>query len=311
MRAGVTVVDPATTWVDADVTLEPDVTLLPVASTCTARPRVAAGADDRPADDADRHRRSAPRARVERTVARQAPRSAPTSRSARSPTCGRARVLADGVHIGTYVELKNSDVGAGHEGAAPVLRRRRDDRRAHATSARPRCSSTTTASPSTAASIGDHVRTGADNMFVAPVEVGDGAYTAAGSVITEDVPPGAMAVARAQATKRGRLGSAQDEPGRLPPTPPRGRSPRRRRDRRDEPDVDTRRSPAARAWCCCPAGPTRNSPTRSRAHIGVTVTATTRREFANGELFIRPERLGARHRRLRHPVATPRRSTNG
>jgi bifunctional UDP-N-acetylglucosamine pyrophosphorylase/glucosamine-1-phosphate N-acetyltransferase len=44
--------------------------------------------------------------------------------------------------------------------------------------------------------IGDHARTGADNMFVAPVEVGDGAYTAAGSVITADVPPGAMAVAR-------------------------------------------------------------------------------------------------------------------
>jgi bifunctional UDP-N-acetylglucosamine pyrophosphorylase/glucosamine-1-phosphate N-acetyltransferase len=44
--------------------------------------------------------------------------------------------------------------------------------------------------------IGSHARTGADNMFVAPVTVGDGAYTAAGSVITDDVPPGAMAVAR-------------------------------------------------------------------------------------------------------------------
>jgi bifunctional UDP-N-acetylglucosamine pyrophosphorylase/glucosamine-1-phosphate N-acetyltransferase len=46
--------------------------------------------------------------------------------------------------------------------------------------------------------IGNHARTGADNMFVAPVTVGDGAYTAAGSVITQDVPPGAMAVARAK-----------------------------------------------------------------------------------------------------------------
>ena len=45
--------------------------------------------------------------------------------------------------------------------------------------------------------VGDHARTGADNMFVAPVHVGDGAYTAAGSVITEDVPPGAIAIARA------------------------------------------------------------------------------------------------------------------
>jgi bifunctional UDP-N-acetylglucosamine pyrophosphorylase/glucosamine-1-phosphate N-acetyltransferase len=40
------------------------------------------------------------------------------------------------------------------------------------------------------------VRIGSDTMLVAPVTVGDGAYTAAGSVITSDVPPGAMAVAR-------------------------------------------------------------------------------------------------------------------
>jgi bifunctional UDP-N-acetylglucosamine pyrophosphorylase/glucosamine-1-phosphate N-acetyltransferase len=45
--------------------------------------------------------------------------------------------------------------------------------------------------------IGAHARTGADNMFVAPVEVGDGAYTAAGSVIVKDVPPGALGVSRA------------------------------------------------------------------------------------------------------------------
>ena len=46
--------------------------------------------------------------------------------------------------------------------------------------------------------IGDHVKIGSDNMLVAPISVGDGAYTAAGSVITKDVPPGAMAVARGQ-----------------------------------------------------------------------------------------------------------------
>jgi bifunctional UDP-N-acetylglucosamine pyrophosphorylase / glucosamine-1-phosphate N-acetyltransferase len=46
--------------------------------------------------------------------------------------------------------------------------------------------------------IGSHCRTGADNMFVAPVTVGDGAYTAAGSVITRDVPAGSLAVARGQ-----------------------------------------------------------------------------------------------------------------
>jgi bifunctional UDP-N-acetylglucosamine pyrophosphorylase/glucosamine-1-phosphate N-acetyltransferase len=46
--------------------------------------------------------------------------------------------------------------------------------------------------------IGDHVRVGSDTMLVAPVTIGDGAYTAAGSVITEDVPPGAMGVGRAR-----------------------------------------------------------------------------------------------------------------
>jgi bifunctional UDP-N-acetylglucosamine pyrophosphorylase/glucosamine-1-phosphate N-acetyltransferase len=44
--------------------------------------------------------------------------------------------------------------------------------------------------------VGDHVRIGSDTMLVAPVTIGDGAYTAAGSVVTEDVPPGAMAVGR-------------------------------------------------------------------------------------------------------------------
>ena len=46
--------------------------------------------------------------------------------------------------------------------------------------------------------IGDHVRIGSDSMLVAPVTIGDGAYTAAGSVITEDVPAGALGIARSK-----------------------------------------------------------------------------------------------------------------
>ena len=46
--------------------------------------------------------------------------------------------------------------------------------------------------------VGAHARIGSDTMLVAPVTIGDGAYTAAGSVITDDVPPGAMAVGRAR-----------------------------------------------------------------------------------------------------------------
>ena len=46
--------------------------------------------------------------------------------------------------------------------------------------------------------VGDHVRIGSDTMLVAPVSVGDGAYTAAGSVINEDVPAGAIGIGRAR-----------------------------------------------------------------------------------------------------------------
>ncbi len=48
--------------------------------------------------------------------------------------------------------------------------------------------------------IGNHCRTGSDNMFVAPVRVGDGAYTGAGAVIRHDVPPGALSFSAAQQT---------------------------------------------------------------------------------------------------------------
>ena len=57
--------------------------------------------------------------------------------------------------------------------------------------------------------IGDHVRIGSDTMLVAPVSIGDGAYTAAGSVITDDVPAGAMGVGRARQRTIRRLGASQ------------------------------------------------------------------------------------------------------
>ena len=52
--------------------------------------------------------------------------------------------------------------------------------------------------------IGRNVHTGSDNVFVAPVTIGDNAWVAAGSVVTKNVPPGALAVARSrQVTKEG------------------------------------------------------------------------------------------------------------
>src|SRR4029077_11395317 len=65
--------------------------------------------------------------------------------------------------------------------------------------------------------IGKNVRTGVQNAFVAPVEVGDGAWTAAGSVITKDVPPDALAVARArQENKEGYAAGHRDDGARSP-----------------------------------------------------------------------------------------------
>ena len=194
MRGGVTVIDPATTWVDAGVTLAPDVTLLPSTDLHGAT-EIAAGAVVGPQVSLTDTIVGAS-ARIERTVALQAEVGA-------GATVGPfaylrpGTMLGEGVHVGTYVEIKNAEVGEGTKiphlsyvgdatigdhtniGAATVFVNY-DGVAKHRSV------------------IGSHARTGADNMFVAPVEIGDGAYTAAGSVITHDVPPGAMAVARAR-----------------------------------------------------------------------------------------------------------------
>ncbi|MFF9757935.1 DapH/DapD/GlmU-related protein, partial [Streptomyces sp. NPDC014344] len=105
--------------------------------------------------------------------------------------------LGRAAKAGTYVEMKNATIGEGTKvphlsyvgdatigdhsniGAASVFVNYDGVNKHHTT-------------------IGSHCRTGSDNMFVAPVTLGDGVYTAAGSVITKDVPSGALAVARGQ-----------------------------------------------------------------------------------------------------------------
>ncbi len=106
-------------------------------------------------------------------------------------------VLRDGAKAGTFVEIKNSDVGpatkiphlsyigdadigASTNLGAGTITANYDGRSKHRTT------------------IGSRVRGGVDTSFVAPVLVGDDAYTAAGSVVTEDIPPGALGVARAR-----------------------------------------------------------------------------------------------------------------
>jgi bifunctional UDP-N-acetylglucosamine pyrophosphorylase/glucosamine-1-phosphate N-acetyltransferase len=194
MRDGVTFVDPATSWIGPDVTLGRDVVLHPGVR-LLGRTQVSEGAEIGPDTTL-----------VDTTVGPQA--------VVRSSTCTGAVIgarssvgpytyLRPGVRLGpdtragAFVEAKNADIGAGSKvphlsyvgdvqigegsniGAATVVVNY-DGVAKHRTV------------------IGDHVRIGSDTMLIAPVEVGDGAYTAAGSVITDDVPPGAMGVGRAR-----------------------------------------------------------------------------------------------------------------
>ncbi len=104
-------------------------------------------------------------------------------------------ILRAGARVGTFVEVKNSDVGS--DARIPHLSYIGDADVGEATNLG---AATITANYDGRAkhrtTVGRRVRTGVDTTLVAPVSVGDGAYTGAGSVITEDVPPGALGIAR-------------------------------------------------------------------------------------------------------------------
>ncbi len=194
MRAGVTVVDPASTWVDADVVLAPDVTLWPSVD-LHGRTIVAGGAEIGPQTSLTDTQVGAG-ATITRAVATGA-------RVGNDVSVGPfaylrpGTVLLDGAHVGTYVEVKNSEVGAGSK--VPHLTYVGDATiGAHSNIGASSVFVNYDGVAKHRSVVGDHVRIGCDTMIVAPREIGDGAYTAAGSVITQDVPPGAMAVARAR-----------------------------------------------------------------------------------------------------------------
>ena len=192
MRAGATIIDPATTWLDADVTLEPDVTIWPGTDLHGAT-HVAAGANVGPEVTLTDTTVGA-RTRIIRATAMRV-------RIGADVTIGPYAYLrpgadlADGVHIGTYVEVKASQIGAGSK--VPHLTYVGDATIGeHSNIGASSVFVNYDGVAKHRSVVGDHVRIGSDTMIVAPVEIGDGAYTAAGSVITSDVPPGAMAVAR-------------------------------------------------------------------------------------------------------------------
>ncbi len=192
MLAGVTVVDPASTWIEIDVEIASDVRLEP-GCTLLGASRIGTGTVVGPHTtmiDAELGTEcSAPHSYlVECSVA---------DRCSVGPFAylrPKAR-LEDGAKAGTFVEIKNSVIGAGTK--VPHLSYIGDADVGEGTNLG---ASTVTANydgfNKNRTKIGRNVRTSVDTTLVAPVEVGDDAYTGAGSVIDEDVPPGALGIAR-------------------------------------------------------------------------------------------------------------------
>jgi bifunctional UDP-N-acetylglucosamine pyrophosphorylase/glucosamine-1-phosphate N-acetyltransferase len=196
MRAGVTIVDPASTLIDVDVRIGADTVVEPscflrgattVGAGCTIGPLTTA-IDAVVGDGA-----SVVHSYV--TEAEVGPGATVGPFSFLRP----GTVLRASSKAGAFVEIKNSDIGEGTKvphlsyigdadvgpgtnlGAATITANY-DGVHKHRTT------------------VGANVRTSVDTTLVAPVTVGDGAYTAANSAITEDVPPGALGIARARQT---------------------------------------------------------------------------------------------------------------
>jgi bifunctional UDP-N-acetylglucosamine pyrophosphorylase/glucosamine-1-phosphate N-acetyltransferase len=194
MRSGVTIVDPLSTWVDSTASVSQDVILMP-GTAITGKTTVASGAV------------IGPRTTLHDCTVAQSARILEShcteSIIGEGANVGPFTFLRPGTKLlagskaGAYVEMKNATLGEGSKvphlsyvgdavigegsniGAATIFVNY-DGVEKHYTV------------------VGDHVRIGSDSMLVAPVTIGDGAYTAAGSVITEDVPAGAMGVGRAK-----------------------------------------------------------------------------------------------------------------
>ncbi|MBW3592074.1 MAG: bifunctional UDP-N-acetylglucosamine diphosphorylase/glucosamine-1-phosphate N-acetyltransferase GlmU [Actinobacteria bacterium] len=181
MLAGVSVVDPATTWIEAEVRIEPDAVVHPFT---VLRGRTSVGAEAEVGPHAVAHDAEI---RARATV---------------GPFCylRPGTILMEDAKAGTFVEVKNATVGdrakvphLSYIGDADIG----DDSNigAGAITANYRAERYDEKQRTV---IGRNVHTGSDNVFVPPVEIGDDAWIGAGSTITEDVPPGALAIARAR-----------------------------------------------------------------------------------------------------------------
>jgi len=189
-RAGVTVVDPATTWIDVDVTIGRDTVIQPGTQLLGAT-RIGGRCEIGP-DTTLRDMTVGNGASVVRT-------HGSSSVIGDDATVGPftylrpGTVLGEAGKLGAFVETKNANVGAGTK--VPHLTYVGDaDIGEHSNIGASSVFVNYDGETKRRTTIGSHVRTGSDTMFVAPVKIGDGAYTGAGTVVRHDVPPGALAV---------------------------------------------------------------------------------------------------------------------
>ena len=194
MLAGVTITDPASTWIEPRVELEPDVVVEPF-TVLRGTTRVAAGAAIGPHAVV-----------IDAEIGAEA---------LVGPFCyvRPGTVLGPRSKAGTFVELKKAIIGEGTK--VPHLSYIGDAEIGQDTNIG---AGSITANfphrpgqPKGKTTIGDNVRVAVDTMFVAPVTVGDDAWTAAGSVVTDDVPDNALAgFPPRQVNKEGRGGKRDD-----------------------------------------------------------------------------------------------------
>ena len=323
MREGAIVIDPATTWIDADVTIGPDTVVHPgtqiLGATSIGRDCVI-GPDttlrDVEVDDG---------ASVVRTQAELAEIGPGATVGPFSYLRPGTRLGADG-KIGGFVETKNAQIGDGAKvphlsycgdatvgpganiGAGTIFANYDGVTKGHTT-------------------VGAHSFVGSNSVIVAPRTIGDGAYVAAGSAVVSDVEPGQLAVTRAQQRNidgwvaRRRAGTATDEAGtsraraathrrhRSPPRhrpPPTSSAPNRRTPTDERHQQDDREAPHGLLRPGAPAARRRRS--RRRSAPSSCRRAPTTSPTARSTCATRSRCAAATPSSSR---ATPRRSTSG
>ncbi|HEY0888165.1 MAG TPA: bifunctional UDP-N-acetylglucosamine diphosphorylase/glucosamine-1-phosphate N-acetyltransferase GlmU [Nocardioides sp.] len=190
MREGVTVVDPATTWIDVDVELAPDVTVLPgtqlLGATVVGEDAVI-GPDTTLRDCEVGAGAHVVRTHAELAVVGESADVGPFSYLRPGTRLGaggkiggfvetKNAVIGDGAKVPHLSYVGDAEIGEGANIGAGTIFANYDGVAKHRTT------------------VGRHAKTGSNNTFVAPVTIGDGASTGGGTVVRGEVPPGALAV---------------------------------------------------------------------------------------------------------------------